>query len=142
MRSKSRWTTGYNLKQLLQPWLALSLPNSASRKQRYMDKIESLSSTAISWTKPEELVVENSRPLPHCSREMTTGEKALCPTYSWADNPWILDRRGDPLTARKYNKIHPCTIVKLGLQRIRVHTYSFVIPSVGHKKHQQAKLRR
>ena len=110
MRSISRHTTGYNLQQLLQPWLAPSLPDSASRRQRYMDELESLKSTAISWTTPEEWVVEMSRSLPRYSREMTTEEQAFWPTYSWADNPWILDRRGNPLTTRQCDKIQPGAI--------------------------------
>ena len=141
-RSHSRRHTGKKFLQLLQPWLVPSLPDLASRKQRYMEELASLSSTAISWSTSAEWIVQLSRPLSRCSRAMTVEEQTFWPTYCWADNPWILDRQGDPLTDAKYDRIRPCAIEELGLQRLGVHTYSIVIPSVGHRTHQQAKLRR
>ena len=107
-----------------------------------MEELKCLASTAIGWITPEEWVVELSRPLSRYSRAMTAEEQTFWSTYSWADNPWILDRRGDPLTAIRYDRIRPCAIEELGLQGIGVHTYAIVIPSVGHRTHQQAKLRR
>ena len=70
---------------------------------------------------------------------MTQEEVAFWPTYSWADNP---DQQGNVLTPRKYDRIQPCTLAELQLQRIDDRKYSFVIPPAGTKMHQQAKLRR
>merc|ERR1712137_77420 len=133
---------GDSLQQLLGPLLCPSLPAQEGEQQQYTCALTSLTSEAISWTTPEEWVVELSRPLLPLPPAMTPADAAFWPTYSWADNPWIMDQQGNVLTARQYDKIQPCAIADLHVQRIGVRTYSFVIPTVGATTHQQAKLRR
>ena len=70
------------------------------------------------------------------------GRENLRPTYSWADNPWVEDRRGKVLAARAYAKIKPSAIAELALHRVGVQTYSFVIPPAGRDMHFQLKMRR
>ena len=107
-----------------------------------MAELACLTSTAISCFTPEEWVLEISRPLPHISHPITPEQAAFWPTRSWPDTPWIVDHRGDTLTARKYAKIRPCPVAELQIHRIGVRTYAFVITTIGTTRHQQVKLRR
>ena len=140
--SKRRRTPGANLQQLLGTLLQPTLPESVVRRQQYAQELERLSTTAISWTTQEEWVVELPRPLRHVPRDMTPEAAAFWPTFSWADNSWILDRHGHVLQPSKYDKIRPCTIEALRVIRVGINTYTFALPTTGARMHQQAKLRR
>ncbi|EGZ11079.1 hypothetical protein PHYSODRAFT_455498, partial [Phytophthora sojae] len=73
---------------------------------------------------------------------MTPEEEWFWLTYCWYDNPWICDEDGNMLTTRPYDRIQPCTIEALQIQRIGVKTYTMIIPVAGDSRHQRAKLRR
>ena len=72
---------------------------------------------------------------------MTPGEQLFWFTYAWTDHPWILDRQGDFLTARKLNRIQLCVIVELEVQRVGVHTDSDSSSLQLDNTHHQVKLR-
>ena len=80
--------------------------------------------------------------LRHLPQAMTPEEETFWPTYSWAENPWIVDMHGNVLTLTRYSQLQQCHIAKLHLQWIGCHTYSFVLPTAGTVTYQQAKLRR
>ena len=116
---------GDSLEQLLGPLLCPSLQAQEGEQQQYRRALTSLTSGAISWTTPEEWVVELSRPLMPLPPVMTPEDEAFWPTYSWADNPWISGQQGNVLLARKYDKFGPAPsrtykCSGLGSERIRL----------------------
>ena len=73
---------------------------------------------------------------------MTPEEEAFWPTYSWAENSWVVDMQRNVLTSTRYSQFQLCPIAKLHLQRIGCRTYSFVLQTAGTVTYQQAKLRK
>ena len=90
-------------------------------------ELASLVSEAISWTTEDEWVVELSRPLRHLPRVTTPEEEAFWPTYSWAENPWVVDMQVNVLTST-ISQFQLCPIAKLHLQQVGCRTYFFVLP--------------
>jgi hypothetical protein len=107
----------------------------------YTVALEELARKAISWSTDEEWVVELQHPLPQPMRVWTTEETEFWPTYMWTDNPGVTDHSGGMLTSRKYDRILPCTIAELNVQRTGVRTYAMTIPFTGKRGHCQTKLR-
>ncbi|EEY55920.1 uncharacterized protein PITG_08664 [Phytophthora infestans T30-4] len=73
---------------------------------------------------------------------MTTDEAIFWPAFNWNANPWILDKRGNTLSRKKFDRIQSCTVEALHITRTTDTTYEFSIPVEGEAKYQQAKLRR
>ena len=89
-----RRTPGNMLHRLLSPWLAPSFAAPNVSQEMCTADIVSRITTAISWSTPDEWVVELEQPLPRAVQPMTSEEEAFWPTYYWTDNPWIVDHQG------------------------------------------------
>ncbi|KAE9273288.1 hypothetical protein PR003_g29950, partial [Phytophthora rubi] len=133
---------GRVLMQTMGEWIRPAVSRTEAELNQYKADLQDLARRAISWTTTEEWVVELSRPLPRSTGIWSPEEERFWPTYSWADNPWILDAKGKTLTGKVYDKIRRCSLAELEIQRIGRWTYSFVIPEANGGMHQQAKLRR
>jgi hypothetical protein len=141
MNQKKR-TPGDQLRQLMGEWIRFKDTTSGDQIERYQRDLEELELEAISWTVKEEWLIELPRELPQPRREMTEEEVRFWPTFSWCNNPGIVDQDGKVLQASKYEKISVCTLEELHITRTGSTTYSMRIPTAGEAGHQQAKLRR
>ena len=58
------------------------------------------------------------------------------PTYWWTDNPWLCDGTGHWLTRTKYDRIRPCSLQDLAIERTGPTTYVCRVPlAEGAGKH-------
>jgi hypothetical protein len=115
---------------------------TAEQIQKYSADMDELACESISWTRPGEWILELSKELPPARLAMTKEEKRFWPTFEWNENPWMVDKEGHMLAAKKFARIQACTIAQLHITRTADKEYTFTIPAVGSKQHQQAKLRR
>ncbi|POM75681.1 LOW QUALITY PROTEIN: RxLR effector candidate protein [Phytophthora palmivora] len=72
---------------------------------------------------------------------MTKEQTAFWPTYTWNDNPWIIESSGSRLKASKYNSIRPCAVEELQIQRTTVLRYTMIVPTTGKSRLSQTKFR-
>ena len=58
------------------------------------------------------------------------------PTYWWTDNPWLCDGTGHWLTRTKYDRIRPCSLQDLAIERTGPTSYVCRVPfAEGAGKH-------
>jgi hypothetical protein len=128
--------------QLIGEWLQPETEITADHIQQYSQTLEELAEDSSSWTTQGEWIIELSTQLPAPRLQMTKEVARFWPTYEWTDNPWIVDKDGNMLKATKFERIRRCTIAQLRIRRTADMIYTFEIPDIDGKQHQQAKLRR
>jgi hypothetical protein len=135
---QNRQAPGDSLQDLIGAWVVQTNEADEETTTQYTAALEELAREAISWSTDEEWVVELQHPLPQSMRVWTMEDTEFWPTYMWTDNPGVTDHSGGMLTSRKYDRIFPCTIAELNVQRTGVRTYAMTIPFTNIAKRSSA----
>ena len=62
-------------------------------------------------------------------------------TYWWTDNPWLCDGIGHPMTRSKYDRIRPCSLQDLSIERTGPLIYVCHVPkAVGAVRHHRYRM--
>lgn len=140
--TRVRGQPGERVQQLMTTWLQPPDDLSADSILKYQTDLEQLEVDSLSWSVAGRWIIELPRVLESPWREMTALVEAFWPAFKRNANPWILDKSGNTLSNKKYDRIQSCTVEELHITRTAETTYAFSIPVEGAVEHQQAKLRR
>lgn len=130
--SRSKQTPGYQLSQGLGELLSPTESQQQAVTDQVQEHSQDLLAEASSWWENEEWIISfyASFPTRQCSSEVRPEEiTQFWGTFSWRDNPWIRDSRGEMLTRAKYDRIADCTLAELHIQRTGPDEFILRIPS-------------
>lgn len=86
-------------------WLQPPDDLSADSILKYQTDLEQLEVDSLSWSVAGRWIIELPRVLESPWREMTALVEAFWPAFKRNANPWILDKSGNTLSNKKYDRI-------------------------------------